>query len=74
MSTSYRNFRHKPGKPEYGPAVYVTDARPTFYRGYAIFQRIAGMWDVVRDGECVGQYVSPNGARRFIDALTEGSR
>lgn len=71
--TSYRNPWHKPGKPEYGPAVYTTDAKPDPYRGTLIYRRIPGVvWDVVRDGECIGQYAGPTGARLFVDGLAEG--
>lgn len=68
--TRYRNPWHKPGKPEYGPAVYETDARKVDYKGFSIYQRIEGhVWDVVKDGVCVTQMAGPNGARSFIDEL-----
>ncbi len=66
--TQYTNPWHKQGKPEYGPAVYETEAKPSEYRGYSIYERITGhCWDVVKDGACVHQMAGPNGARRAID-------
>ena len=68
--SEYKNPWHKPGKPESGPAMYSTDAKPVAYRGYEIFERIDGhVFDVVKDGACVTQMAGPNGARRAIDAL-----
>lgn len=69
MSTaSYINPWHKPGRPEYGPREYQTNARPTSYRGYLIYPRIAGsVWDVVKDGACVTQRAGMEGAKRAID-------
>ena len=69
--TEYRNPWHKPGKPEYGPVMFRTDARPKVYGDYLIYERIHGtVWDVVKGGECITQRAGPNGARRFIDELT----
>ena len=68
--SEYRNPWHRPGHPEYGPASYVTDARPVEYRGFMIYQRIKGhVWDVVRNGQCITQLAGPNGARQAIDAI-----
>ena len=72
---TYRNPWHRPGKPEYGPAIYSTHARPQEYRGHLIFQRVEGhVWDVVMDGQCLTQMAGPNGARQAIDRLLEGPR
>jgi hypothetical protein len=69
----YRNPWHKPGKPEYGPAVY--SAYPgdtgTAYRGFLIYHRGA-CYDVVKDGACVTQLAGPRGARDAIDRLILG--
>lgn len=67
--TRYANPWHKPGKPEYGPAEYETDAGPVTYGGHLIFHRLPLCWDVVKDGACVTQMAGPNGARRAIDRL-----
>ena len=67
---TYTNPWHKPGRPEYGPAVYQTDAKPIKYRGFLIYQRIKGQaWDVVKDGGCVTCRAGIGGARRAIDAI-----
>jgi hypothetical protein len=69
---TYRNPWHKPGRPEYGPAVYLTHATPKHYRGYWIYERIPGhVWDVVKGGECITQRAGPRGARQAIDELCE---
>jgi len=64
----YRNPWHKPGKPEYGPAMYVTNVEPTHYGGFRIYHRLGNVWDVVKDGECVAQLAGPNGAKSWIDS------
>jgi hypothetical protein len=68
MAATYANPWHKPGKPEYGPAAYVTDATPTEYGGHLIYRRLPDCYDVVKGGVCVTQMAGPNGARRAIDA------
>lgn len=70
--TTYRNPWFKPGKPEYGPAEYQTDVEPAEYRGFLIYRRNSVVWDVVKDGACVGQYAGPNGARGFVDKRIAG--
>lgn len=71
---AYQNSFHKPGRPEYGPEYYVTDAEPVAYRDHLIFQRLRECFDVVRDGVCIGQYAGLNGAKRYIDARLEAGR
>ncbi|HEV7253836.1 MAG TPA: hypothetical protein VGN97_12190 [Mesorhizobium sp.] len=66
----YRNPWHRPHDASYGPEFYETDARPAEYRGHLVYRRLSACWDIVKDGECVGQYAGPNGARRAIDALS----
>lgn len=70
-TTTYRNPWHKPGRPEFGPEFYSTDAVPTEFRGYLIYHRLPKVWDVVVDGKCVTQCAGFNGAKRAIDALLE---
>lgn len=71
----YRNSFHKPENPSFGPEFYETDARPTAHRGFEIFQRVRGrVWDCVINGECVGQYAGPNGAKRFVDQYWSGAQ
>jgi hypothetical protein len=77
----YRNPRHKPGKPEYGPEFYETTAKPDKYKGYLIYHRVRStsavadgthVYDIVKDGVCVTQMAGPNGARGVIDELVGG--
>jgi hypothetical protein len=72
--TTYINPWHNPRTNTYGPAEYVTDAKPTEYKGFLIYERISGhVWDVVKDGRCVTQRAGLNGARNYIDQLQKGS-
>jgi hypothetical protein len=65
---TYKNPWHKTTNNMYGPSYYHTNAEPTRYKGYLIYERIAGtVWDVVKDGVCITQLAGPNGARSFID-------
>lgn len=80
MKTLYKNPWHKTqyNKNVHGPAFYETDTTPKEYKGYLIYHRIdygmpinsgANVFDIVKDGVCVGQYAGPNGARAKIDSL-----
>ncbi|MCD7983390.1 MAG: hypothetical protein LUG19_03935 [Desulfovibrio sp.] len=52
----------------FDPPVYRTNATPTEYKGYLIFERISKTcFDVVKDGVCVSQCAGLNGAKRRID-------
>lgn len=69
MTATYRNPWHLGGNGS-GPAAYETDAQPTAYRGYLIYERVRGVcWDVVLNGEAVSQRAGLHGARRAIDEL-----
>lgn len=70
--TTYFNPYHKPGKPEYGPEEFTTDASPKHYNGFDIYERIKGqVWDVVnpQNNTVVTQRAGPRGARDAIDDL-----
>jgi hypothetical protein len=71
--TTYTNQWHKPNQPEYGPAVYETDAPAEEYREFEIYNRQAAVWDVVKDGVCVSQCAGINGAKRQIDNYLDGT-
>jgi len=71
--TKYSNPWHDPEHPHMGPAEYVTDAPSRPYRGFDIYYRSPGVFDVVQDGACVGQFAGYGGACRNIDAYLEGS-
>ena len=61
---------HKPGRAEYGPAVYETSAHPTRHACHEIFERVPGrVWDIVRDGACVAQMAGLEGAKRAAEVL-----
>ena len=64
---TYKNRWHKPHDPASGPEEYVTDARPTPYKGFLIYHRHDSVWDCVIDGECRAQRAGLSGAKRFID-------
>ncbi len=65
----YLNPWHKGGKAEYGPRSYTTDAKPTAYRGFLLYQRLHPSVDVVKGGVCVAQRGGLRGARGAVDAF-----
>jgi len=70
MTTTYLNSFHKPdAKGAYGPPSFTVDVSPEEYRGYQIFHRQMQVWDIVKDGVCIGMYAGPNGARGRVDLL-----
>ena len=71
MITTYANPWHNPLATQYGPAEYRTEVSPTQYRGCLIYQRIAGSWDVVRDGVCLTQRAGFSGAKAAIDNMLD---
>ena len=54
------------------PKYFETEAEPEEYRGYLIYHRFPEIWDVVKNGVCVGQNAGPNGAKMKIDKLMDG--
>ncbi len=71
MITTYKNSFHVKHNATYGPAEYTTDAKPTEYKGYLIYERIKGsVWDIVKDGTCIHQMAGLNGAKSHIDEMT----
>lgn len=69
----YRNPWFTEGKPHYGPEFFTTDAKPIEYRGFQIFQRVKGTWDLVKDGVCLTQRAGRNGPRHCADGLLGGA-
>ncbi len=68
----YHNPWHRPGKPEYGPEMYETTARPTRVGEYLIYERVPGeCWDVVLADTCVTQRAGKNGAIQWIKLQNE---
>lgn len=52
-------------------AYFYTRTPPTSYRGYFVSESITGSFDVVRDGFCIAQRTSFDGAKGFIDIIFE---
>jgi len=71
--TKYVNQWHNPKDRHYGPAEYETEVSPKHYRGFEIYHRTMSVYDVVRNGVCVGQYAGLGGAQKDIDAYVDGS-
>jgi len=71
--TKYVNPWHNPKEPHYGPAEYETEVSPKHHRGFDIYHRTMSVFDVVKDGTCVGQYAGLGGAHRDIDAYLDGT-
>ena len=70
---TYKNPWHIPRSwHDSGDEYYKTDKEPTKYKGLLIFHRVVSGWDVVKDDECITQRAGFNGAKRFIDDLTDG--
>lgn len=69
MKHRYQNPWHNPHCTDYGPAFYETDKEPVEYRGFQIFQRIPGAWELVKDGVCLTQRAGKDGPRALADAL-----
>jgi hypothetical protein len=66
---SYTNPFHSPQYSGSTPVI-TTDSKPSEYRGYLIYERIRGqVWDIVKDGVCVGMNAGPRGARKRIDEI-----
>lgn len=46
-----------------------TDATPVKYKGFLIYHRTYSIFDIVKDGICIGMYAGLNGAKGRIDTL-----
>jgi hypothetical protein len=70
---TYRNPWFKSDRHN-GPEFFSTNARPVEYAGYALFEVIKGkpgrsQWDITKDGVCVSQRASRDGAKGWVDIL-----
>ncbi len=69
---TYKNKFHTPHIITSKPII-ETDAIPVAYKGYLIYHRLKNngkcgdVFDIVKDGVCVGMYAGLNGAKRKID-------
>lgn len=74
--TTYKNSFHNE-KYQGSEPMIQTDVRPTIYKGYEIYHRIkssspgGNVFDVVKDGICVGMNAGINGAKRKIDSFNQ---
>jgi hypothetical protein len=70
---TYKNKFYNPQINTSKPII-ETDSTPVEYKGYLIYHRIKnnGKWgdifDIVKNGECVGMYAGMNGAKQKIDS------
>jgi len=69
---TYLNKFHNP-RNQYSSEYLNCDTPPVEYKGFLVFHRIVSkenggnVFDIVKDGECIGMYAGINGAKRFID-------
>lgn len=78
-TVKYKNPWHKRNDPHSGPEYYSVDIysesnhnKPVSYKGcmiYVRWDRFGEVWDIVKDGVCVGQRAGPNGAKARVDEL-----
>jgi len=68
MTYSYRNPWFKEFG-DYGPEFYTSRVAPAEYRGFQIFHRHEGMWDLVKGGVCLTQRAGRKGVFNLADAL-----
>lgn len=65
-TTSYVNKFYNKNYTNSVPIITV-DSEPTLYKGYNIYKRYSQMFDIVKDGICVGMCAGLDGAKRRID-------
>jgi len=61
---SFYNAKYQDSRPD-----ITTDAKPEHYEGYMIHRRSKDVFDIVKDGVCIGMSAGLNGAKRKIDTL-----
>lgn len=70
MKYNYRNPWWDPDKGGHGPALFETDAEPVEYRGFKIFHRYKGCWELVLNDVCLTQRAGKRGCYSLADALS----
>lgn len=71
----YKNSFYNP-KDQNSKLFIETEISPIEYKGFEIYQRIksnnssSNVFDIVKDGVCVGMNAGLNGAKKKIDSLT----
>jgi hypothetical protein len=69
--TTYTNPFYSAKFDNSKPAI-TTEAIPIEYKGYLIYERVKKqVFDIVQDGVCIGMYAGINGAKRWLDTITE---
>jgi hypothetical protein len=71
---TYKNSFHQKGNP-YSQEIITArlGESPVEYYGYLIYRRLDGdywVYDIVKDGVCIGMYAGINGAKARIDELS----
>lgn len=65
-TTTYKNKFYGKHYQNSTPTITV-NSEPEIYKGYKIYQRYTGMFDIVMNGICVGMCAGLDGAKRRID-------
>ena len=66
MQTSYINKFYNKNYQNSVPVITVNN-EPELYKGFKIYKRYTNMFDIVKDGVCIGMCAGSNGAKRRID-------
>ena len=66
---TYKNSFHKPKYQDSKPEIEIKSV-PVEYKDYLIYKR-SNVFDIVKDGVCIGMYAGINGAKKRIDELNE---
>ena len=75
MITTYINTFYQKYTPCSSEHI-ATNETPREYKGYKIYHRVksnqpgGNIYDVVKDGKCIGMYAGFNGAKSLIDAIS----
>ncbi|CAD1792709.1 hypothetical protein AE929_09600 [Xanthomonas arboricola] len=72
MSATYLNPWHgKVALSSECTPTFTTDSKPKQHRGFLIYQRVPGSFEVVKDGVCLTQRAGLHGALWAIDNLID---
>jgi hypothetical protein len=66
MQTSYKNKFYNKNFQNSTPIITV-NSLPVLYKGYNIYKRFSNLFDIVKNGICVGMCAGLEGAKRRID-------
>ena len=65
---TYKNSFHSAKYQDSKPEIEIKSA-PIEYKNYLIYKRSKEVFDIVKDGVCIGMYAGINGAKKRIDEL-----